>query len=93
MRSNDTGKLVLRLALAAILLFHGVYKVTHGVAWIKPRLTQVDLPEILAYGTYAAEVIAPVLDHRLPLALAALIIAFEHVRGDRLSSCALRSSL
>ena len=30
----DTGLLVLRLGLATILLFHGVFKLTHGVAWI-----------------------------------------------------------
>ncbi|MGE5244824.1 MAG: DoxX family protein [Betaproteobacteria bacterium] len=77
---EDAGKLLLRLALATILLFHGVYKIGHGVEWIKPRLAQVGLPGALAYGTYVAEVIAPVL---LLLGVqaraAALVIAFEMV--------------
>jgi putative oxidoreductase len=74
----DAGLLVLRLGLAAILLFHGVYKATHGVAWIGGPLGAVGLPSALAYGTYVAELLAPVL---LILGLwtraAALVIAFN----------------
>ena len=57
----DTGKLLLRLGLGAILLFHGVYKVMHGVAWIKEPLAHMGLPGILAYGAYVAEAVAPLL--------------------------------
>ena len=60
-RSADAGRLILRLGLATILLFHGVYKLGHGVNWIKPLLAQLHLPTMLAYGTYIAEVVAPVL--------------------------------
>ena len=76
--SDDIGKLLLRVTLAGILLFHGVYKLTHGVEWIKPRLAQVGLPGALAYGTYLAEMVAPLLlivGYRVRLA--ALIIAFD----------------
>ena len=59
--STDFGKLILRLALASIFLFHGIYKIVHGVAWIKPLLAQIHLPTALAYGPYIAEVVAPVL--------------------------------
>ena len=45
-RSTDFGKLILRLGLAAILLFHGIYKIFHGVAWIKPLLAQIGLPTV-----------------------------------------------
>jgi len=75
---QDAGKLLLRLALGTILLFHGVYKVTHGVDWIKPRLGQWGLPGFLAYGTYVAEVIAPLLlISGYQVRAAALIIAFD----------------
>ena len=60
-RSADVGKLILRLALASILLFHGIYKIFHGVAWIKPMLASIHLPTVLAYGPYVAEVGAPLL--------------------------------
>jgi len=58
---EDFGRLVLRLGLGAILLFHGIFKLTHGVEWIKGPLGTLGLPGFLAYGTYVAEVIAPVL--------------------------------
>jgi putative oxidoreductase len=59
--SDDFGKLVLRLGLATVVLFHGIFKVTHGIEWIKGPLADMRLPAFLAYGTYAAEVAAPVL--------------------------------
>ena len=75
---EDLGKLVLRIALGVILLFHGVFKLRHGVAWIEQPLAAVGLPGFLAYGTYVAEVLAPIL---LLLGykarLAALAIVFD----------------
>jgi putative oxidoreductase len=76
--TEDLGKLVLRLALATIVLFHGVFKLTHGVEWMSQPLAALHLPAFLAYGTYVAELIAPLL---LILGvwtrLAALVIAFD----------------
>jgi putative oxidoreductase len=75
---TDPGLLVLRLGLGTLILFHGIYKLTHGIAWIAGPLGKVGLPAWLAYGVYAAEVLAPVL---VILGLwarpAALIIAFD----------------
>ena len=74
----DTGLLVLRLGLGAILLFHGIFKVTHGVAWIAGPLGQHGLPAALRYGVYIAEVLAPVmLIFGLWTRIAAAIIAFD----------------
>jgi putative oxidoreductase len=75
---TDAGLLVLRLGLGTLILFHGVYKLTHGITWIAGPLGKVGLPAWLAYGVYVAEVLAPVL---VILGLwarpAALIIAFD----------------
>ena len=75
---EDVGLLLLRLALGGILLFHGIFKLTHGVEWIKQPLGTLGLPGFLAYGTYVAEVVAPLL---LMLGLwariAALVVAFD----------------
>jgi putative oxidoreductase len=57
----DTGLLVLRLGLAAIMLLHGIFKATHGVAWMNGPLSAAGLPSALAYGTYVAELLAPLL--------------------------------
>jgi putative oxidoreductase len=75
---EDLGKLVLRLALGVIVLFHGVFKLRHGVAWIGGPLAAHGLPAFLAYGTYLAEVLAPVLLMvGYKARLAALVILFD----------------
>ena len=58
---NDIGKLILRCAVAALLLFHGIAKMKHGVAWMAGPLAAHHLPFALAYGAYVAEVLAPIL--------------------------------
>lgn len=59
--NSDIGKLLLRILLGALMLFHGVAKVNHGIAFIMGRITQAGLPEFLAYGVYVGEIIAPIL--------------------------------
>jgi putative oxidoreductase len=74
----DTGLLVLRLGLAGVLLFHGIFKATHGVGWMSGPLSAVGLPAWVGYGVYVAELLAPVmLILGLWPRLAALIIAFD----------------
>ena len=75
---EDLGKLLLRLALAVVVLFHGVFKLRHGVAWMAQPLAAAGLPALLAYGTYLAEVLAPaLLLVGYKARLAALVIAFD----------------
>jgi putative oxidoreductase len=59
--SQDFGKLVLRLLLGTLLLFHGVNKAIHGIAGIIPMVTAHHLPPFLAYGVYSGEILGPVL--------------------------------
>jgi putative oxidoreductase len=74
----DAGLLLLRLGVGTLLLFHGIAKITGGVAWIAGPLGRVGLPAWLAYGTYVGEVLAPVLlILGLWTRLAALVIAFD----------------
>ena len=74
----DAGLLLLRFGVGALLLFHGVYKITHGVSWIAGPLGGVGLPPWVSYGVYIGEVVAPIL---LILGLwtrvAGLVIAFN----------------
>lgn len=60
-RSDDTGKLVLRLALGILILLHGIAKVGGGVSGIGGMLASHGLPSVLAYGVYVGEIVAPVL--------------------------------
>jgi putative oxidoreductase len=72
--------LLLRLGLGVIMLFHGVFKVTHGVGWMHGPLGAHGLPFVLAYGTYVAEVAAPLLlIAGAATRVSALIIAFDMV--------------
>ena len=58
---DDLGKLLLRLTLALLLLFHGVAKLVGGVGFITGMLEKMGLPGALAYLVYVGEVIAPLL--------------------------------
>ena len=56
---EDTGKLILRITLAGLILFHGIAKIIHGVGFIGSGLAQFHLPGFVAYGVYVGEVVAP----------------------------------
>ena len=58
--SNDIARLVLRLSVGILLLFHGIHKVIYGIGGVKALLSSSGLPEILAYGVYVGELIAPI---------------------------------
>lgn len=59
--NNDAGKLVLRVALAAMLLFHGVAKLSGGIGFVADMLAKAGLPAVFGYGVYIGEVVAPLL--------------------------------
>lgn len=59
--TEDAGKLILRLALGVLLLFHGYAKITKGVSGIEGALQGMGLPGWVAYGVYIGEVVAPLL--------------------------------
>lgn len=58
---NDTGKLVLRLMLGILLLFHGMAKVVGGIDGITGAVARVGLPAELGYLVYFGEVVGPIL--------------------------------
>ena len=58
---DDIGKLLLRVTLGVLLLFHGVAKITGGIEFLHRLMERNDLPSWLAYGVYAGEVLAPLL--------------------------------
>ncbi len=61
MKKNiDFGLLLLRITIAGLMLFHGVAKLS-GLTGIKSMLSQAGLPEVMAYGVYITELIAPIL--------------------------------
>jgi putative oxidoreductase len=59
--SNDIAKLVLRLTVGGLMIFHGMAKVIHGIPWLGAVVTGAGLPEFVKYGVYLGEVVGPLL--------------------------------
>ncbi|MBB3191453.1 DoxX family protein [Halomonas cerina] len=61
---NDAlGKLIVRLAVGGLILFHGVAKLLNpgNIDWIGGLLEGYGLPAELAYGVLIGEVLAPMM--------------------------------
>lgn len=61
---NDAlGKLILRLTVGILILLHGMHKILNpgSLDFISTQLASVNLPQVLAYGVYVGEVIAPLM--------------------------------
>jgi len=56
---DDLGKLILRLTIGVLMLFHG-YNKLYGIDGIKHFVSNSGLPEFLAYGVYLGEIVAPI---------------------------------
>lgn len=60
-RLDDTGKLLLRILVAGLMLFHGMDKMTHGLGEVAGNLTSHGFPAFLATFSYVGEIVAPLL--------------------------------
>ena len=58
---TDAGKLILRLALGALILLHGIAKLASGIDGITGMVTSAGLPDWVAYGVYVGELVAPLM--------------------------------
>ena len=63
LKNDAAGKLILRLCVGGLMLFHGISKLTNpgSVDFIGSKLAATGLPEALAYGVYVGEIIAPLM--------------------------------
>lgn len=59
--NDNTGKLILRLALGILILLHGIAKIKGGVGGLSGAVTAAGLPAFVTYGVYIGEVLAPIL--------------------------------
>ena len=75
---DDWGKLLLRLAVAGLLILHGIAKLKNGIGWMAGPLSGLGLPAFVGYGVYVGEVIAPIFVILGKWArIAGLVIAFN----------------
>ncbi|KGE76712.1 DoxX family protein [Halomonas sp. ND22Bw] len=63
LHNDPLGKLLLRLAVGGLILFHGISKLLNpgSFDWIGGLLEGYGLPAVLAYGVLIGEVVAPVM--------------------------------
>ncbi|GJL80665.1 MAG: GntR family transcriptional regulator [marine bacterium B5-7] len=61
--SDSLGKLIFRLSLGGLMLFHGIDKITNpgSMDFITGKVAEMGLPDLLAYGVYVGEVLAPIM--------------------------------
>ena len=61
--SADVGRLILRLTVGGLMLFHGVAKILHPASldFISGMLTANSLPTFLIFGVYIGEILAPLM--------------------------------
>ena len=57
----DIGKLILRLTIGGLMLFHGWAKVVNGIDGIKAMVAKAGFPEFFAYGVYLGEILFPLM--------------------------------
>lgn len=57
---EDAGKLLLRLAVGGLMLFHGLHKLLDGVDGISGMLVAKGLPGFIAYGVLGGKWLPPV---------------------------------
>jgi putative oxidoreductase len=80
LKSDNLGKLLIRITVGGLMLFHGVSKLLHGVGGVENILVARGWPGPIAYGVYLAEIIAPILIIvGFRTRLAALIVALEMI--------------
>ena len=60
-QSDNLAKLLLRLTVGGLMIFHGISKILHGVEWMGPLVSGVGLPEFVKYGAYLGEGLGPAL--------------------------------
>ena len=78
--TEDGGKLVLRAVLAAMLLFHGISKMHHGIGFVADVVAKAGLPAVFGYGVYVGEVVAPLfILFGVFTRVAALIVAINMI--------------
>jgi putative oxidoreductase len=60
LRKDDIGRLVLRLAIGGLMLFHGMNKIIYGTEQVEGFLTRAGIPALVSFGVFIGEVLAPI---------------------------------
>jgi putative oxidoreductase len=58
---DDWGRLLLRLTIGGLMLFHGVAKLTGGMQSVTAMVEGAGLPGFIAWGVLVGELVAPIM--------------------------------
>ncbi|PAF41476.1 DoxX family protein [Helicobacter sp. 11S03491-1] len=58
---EDIGKLILRLNIGILMLFHGIFKIIDGINGVSGLIEGMGLPAWISYGVFLGEVLAPIM--------------------------------
>src|SRR5699024_3341365 len=61
MKNTDVGLLIMRVALAVVMLPHGIAKIVHGVGLISGILASHGLLTFLSYCVFLGEIVGPLM--------------------------------
>lgn len=61
MHDNDFGKLILRVMIASLMLFHGYAKIKYGIDFLEGLMKNNGLPSLIAYLVFLGEILAPIM--------------------------------
>jgi len=61
LENADLGKLLIRLTVGGLILFHGIAKVFNGLGFVEGLLASHGLPTELAWGVYLGEIVGPLM--------------------------------
>lgn len=60
-RTDNVGRLLLRLTVGGLMLFHGAGKLFNGIEAIRVSVALMGWPDFISYGVYVGEVIGPLM--------------------------------
>ena len=61
LHSDDLARLILRVTVGGLMLFHGVDKIRNGIGGIVQGAEGAGLPGFIGYGVYVGEILAPLM--------------------------------
>ncbi len=59
LKNLNLGLLMIRISVGVLMLFHGIQKLSGGLAFIKGMLVDMGMPGFFGYGVVIGEVLAP----------------------------------
>lgn len=74
---SDIGKLILRLNVGGMMIFHGISKAIYGIDGVRSMVESMGVPGFVVYGVYVGEILAPlmlIIGFQVRIASAVLII-------------------